>query len=220
MNIDYSICNALKYRSIDLPQGLVIYDIGCQWITHFQKRLNQSRHLSIPQVMELLVAVGKFHLSAHIRECFALYSLNFMYGSGQVDGEILETLWSAFNLISAPARTMTMASRYQLYDDHMRDSNWRKIMGIGKYRHINIFETNFLFSPLVSTLSKKHKKALDGLIDTSTAYAELSAALDSELIVSWQEQERKAQIERGEALRIYDVQLEQGINLFPIPGFK
>jgi len=139
MNIDYAVCNALKYQSTNLPQGLVIYDIGCQWITHFQKRLNESRHLSIPQVMELLVAVGKSYLSAHIRECFVLYSLNFMYGSGQVDGEILETLWSPFNLISAPGRTMSMASRHQLYDDHMRNSNWKKIMGIGLYPFIRTF---------------------------------------------------------------------------------
>jgi hypothetical protein len=83
--------------------------------------------------------VGKFHLSAHIKECFVKYSLNFVQGSGQLDGEILETLWSPFNPISAPARTMSMASRRQLYDDHMRDSNFKKIVGIGKF----IFCTRF-----------------------------------------------------------------------------
>jgi len=62
MNIDYAICNALKYQSFGLPQGLVIYDIGCQWIVNFQKHLKQSHYLSIPQVMELLVAVGNFTL--------------------------------------------------------------------------------------------------------------------------------------------------------------
>ena len=132
MNIDYSICNALKYKSLGLPQALVIYDVGCQWIINFLKRLKESPHLSIPEAMELLVAVGKFHLSAHVRECFVLYSLNFVYGSGQVDGEILETLWSPFNFISASGRTMSMASRRQLYDDHMRDSNWKKIVSIGQ----------------------------------------------------------------------------------------
>jgi hypothetical protein len=132
MNIDYAICNALKYQSFGLPQALVIYDIGCQWITNFLKRLKDSTHLSIPEAVELFVAVGKFHLSAHIRECFVRYSLNFLYGSGQLDGEILETLWAPFNFISAPARTMSMASRHQLYDDYMRDSNWKKLVAISK----------------------------------------------------------------------------------------
>jgi len=35
--------------------------------------------------------------------------------------------------------------------------------------------------------------------------------LDSKLIDTWQMEEQKAQVERGEALRIYDIQLEQGI---------
>jgi hypothetical protein len=131
MNIDYAICNALKYKSYGLLQALVIYDVGCQWIINFLKRLKESRHLSFSEVMTLLVAVGKFHLSAHVQECFVLYSLNFIFGAGQLDGEILETLWTPFNNISKIARTMTMASRRQLYDDHMRDSNWKKIVGIG-----------------------------------------------------------------------------------------
>jgi hypothetical protein len=131
MNIDYSICGALKYQSFGLPQALVIYDIGCQWIINFKRRLAESSHLSIPEDIELFVAVGKFHLTAHVRQCFAQFSLNFLQGSGQVDGEILETLWAPFNFISAPARTMSMASRHQLYDDHMRDSNWKKIVNIG-----------------------------------------------------------------------------------------
>ena len=132
MNIDYAICNALKYNSYGLLEALVIYDIGCQWIINFLKRLKESRHLSVPDVMKLLVAVGKFHLSAHVAECFVKYSLNFIYGSGQLDGEILETLWAPFNSISPSGRTMSMASRRQLYDDHMRDSNWMKLVGIGR----------------------------------------------------------------------------------------
>jgi hypothetical protein len=66
-------------------------------------------------------------------------------------------------------------------------------------------------SPLVSTLRKKFKKATIGFEDTSEAYRELSAALDSSLVESWQKEEQNAQVERGEALRIYDIRLEQGI---------
>jgi hypothetical protein len=49
------------------------------------------------------------------------------------------------------------------------------------------------------------------LKDTGDAYHELSAALDSKLVESWRKGEKRAQVERGEALRIYDIQLEQGI---------
>jgi hypothetical protein len=107
MNIDYSICNALNYNSKGLPSGLVIYDIVCQWWIHFYRRLRESRFLTIPEEMELVTAVGSFHLSAHIPECFVLFSLHFILGVGQLDGEIVETLWAAFNKISSSARAMT-----------------------------------------------------------------------------------------------------------------
>ena len=42
------------------------------------------------------------------------------------------------------------------------------------------------------------------------AYHELSAALDKDLVETWEKEEQKAQAQRGEALRIYDVRLEQG----------
>jgi hypothetical protein len=56
----------------------------------------------------------------------------FLKGAGHIDGEILETLWASFNKISPSARLMTLAHRQELYDDHMRDSNWKKLVGIGK----------------------------------------------------------------------------------------
>jgi hypothetical protein len=132
MNIDYSICNALNYNTKGLPSGLVIYDIGCQWWIHFFRRLRESQFLTIPEEMELVTAVGSFHLSAHIPECFVLFSLHFILGTGQIDGEILETLWLAFNKISPSARAMSAAHRREVYDDHMRDSNWKKLVGICK----------------------------------------------------------------------------------------
>jgi hypothetical protein len=68
----------------------------------------------------------------------------------------------------------------------------------------------------VSSLCKKFEKAVIGLKDTSEAYFELSAALDGKLVKSWQKDEEKAQVKKGEALRIYDVQLEQGKKLLPV----
>ena len=70
----------------------MIYNIVCQWWIHFFQRLSGSRFLSIPEEMELLTAIGSFHLSAHIAECFVLFSLHFILGVRQLDGEIVETL--------------------------------------------------------------------------------------------------------------------------------
>jgi hypothetical protein len=132
MNVDYSICNAINYHSENIETSLIIYDIGCQWCIHFRDRINNSPELSLPEKCRVLTGVGKFHLSAHKLPCFARFSLNFIEGAGQVDGEIMETLWAPFNKISPTARSMSQYHRQEILDDHMRDSNWKKLVGIGE----------------------------------------------------------------------------------------
>lgn len=132
-NIDYSVCQALKYHSVGLDRALVAYDVACQWSVNFHRRVESYDSLSLPSEMEIVPAVGKFHLSAHKPACFPRFSLMFIPGAGHVDGEILETLWAAFNKISPSARAMSLAHRQEVYDDHMRDSNWKKLVGLGKH---------------------------------------------------------------------------------------
>ena len=72
---------------------ITIYDVACQWSIHFQTRVKGSPYLDIPQKMSLVPAVGKWYLGVHVPDCFPKYSLNFVDGIGQIDGEILETLW-------------------------------------------------------------------------------------------------------------------------------
>ena len=52
---------------------------------------------------------------------------------GQLDGEIMETLWATFNKISSSTRVMTAAHQREVYDDHMQDSNWKKLVGMCKF---------------------------------------------------------------------------------------
>jgi hypothetical protein len=132
VNVDYSVVNALNFNSEGLPECLVIYDVMCQYLVNFEKRLQDvSDHIQLDPKMKVLGAVGKFHLSDHVDSCFSLWTLNFMEGSGHIDGEIMETLWSGMNKVSGAARSMSKAHRQETLDDYMRDSNWKKTVGIG-----------------------------------------------------------------------------------------
>jgi hypothetical protein len=91
MNIDYAVCQSLGSMESD-SQVITIYDVACQWHRNFAKRVSTSKYLDLPSDMVLVPAVGKWHLGAHVVECFPKYSLNFIKGVGQVDGEILETV--------------------------------------------------------------------------------------------------------------------------------
>jgi hypothetical protein len=131
MNVDYAICHALTFNTKGLPAGLVIYDVGCQWSINFELRVQNSTTLRLPQGLSWIAAVGKFHLGTHEKDCFAKFSLNFIHGAGQQDGEILETLWAPLNKIAGSVRAMTKASRQEMIDAQMRDSNWKKTTKIG-----------------------------------------------------------------------------------------
>ena len=51
--------------------------------------------------------------------------------AGNIDGEIIETLWAFLNRISGSIRAMATSHRKEVLDDHMNEINWRKTVGMG-----------------------------------------------------------------------------------------
>jgi hypothetical protein len=90
---------------------VAIYDVACQWSRNFRRRIKNNKYLEVPSGLNLIPAVGKWHLGAHVVDCFPKFSLNFIQGVGQVDGEILETLWSITNKVSGTTRAMGKSHR-------------------------------------------------------------------------------------------------------------
>ena len=135
INIDYAVCQSLGYNTGRLKQALIAYDVACQWSIHFDDRVNQSIYLDIPKGLKYTAAVGKFHLAAHCEECFAHYSLNFVEGAGQQDGEVIETLWAALNKAAGSTRAMTQPHRQEMLDAQILDSNWKKHINMGMLLH-------------------------------------------------------------------------------------
>ena len=118
--MDYSVCNGLKYNSAGLRELLLIYDINCQYLVHFDERLQDvSEYLSRDPDTKLFGAIGKFHLADHVDSCFLKWTLNFMKGAGHIDGEIMEMLWSGMNKVSGSARSMSKAHRQETLDDYI-----------------------------------------------------------------------------------------------------
>src|SRR5882724_13444299 len=179
--MDYSICNALAYHTEPMNSALIIYDVACQWSINFHRHVQDSHFLNLPHITDLIPAVGKFHLAAYVPRCFARFSLNFVQGAGQLDGEILETLWSEFNNVSASACSMSKAHRAEVYYDHMRYSNWKKLVGMGKWFPLwHLWITISYMAILALTISKKFQKALEGLSQTRAAFQGLTDSLSEE----------------------------------------
>ena len=90
INMDYSICQALKQFPCH-DEALIIYDICCQWLKHFHEHVSKSDYLDLSDSLEITSAVRKWHLATHIPECFPQFTLNFIEGAAEVEGEIWET---------------------------------------------------------------------------------------------------------------------------------
>ena len=132
--MDYSVCNATHFNSHGFLALLIIYDIACQWCLNFLHRLQNSQYLDLGHWKheDLLYAIGKSHLNTHKPDCFPQYTFNFIRGIGQADGEIMETNCCTFNKVAAFSITMTPSHQAEIYDDHMRDANWKKLVGMSK----------------------------------------------------------------------------------------
>jgi hypothetical protein len=157
--------------------------------------------LELWESLEITPAVGKWHLAAHIKECFYKFSLNF------VEGEIMETLWSVLNEVAGLTQGMSLAHRQEVLDDYMNDSSWRKITQIGMKLLIFIMSRR-LIAVLADTIATKWRRAQDGIKETGPAYEELTDRLDKAWIEDWTRQERVAMKNRGEDLKIYAVASE------------
>lgn len=108
------------------------YDIMCQYWVNLLKRFRLSPLMDIPEDLEIHRGIGLFHVHGHKDDCFAKYAPTYIHGAGLVDGEILETLWSVLNRVSESTRTQATSFRRETLDDHMNDSNWKKLTTIGK----------------------------------------------------------------------------------------
>ncbi|THU86296.1 hypothetical protein K435DRAFT_868422 [Dendrothele bispora CBS 962.96] len=116
------ISDAAKIRTVT-----IIYDIMCQYKVKLHERLAKGG-LTVPSELQLQYMIGKFHLGGHKEDCWAMYTLDLLFGSGRQDGEVLETLWAGLNKSKSTVRAMSGAFRQEFLDDLMQDSNWKKLI--------------------------------------------------------------------------------------------
>jgi hypothetical protein len=210
MNIDYSICQALGHNSCGLHEALIVYDVACQWSIHFEERVDESGYLNLPEGLKYIPAVGKFHLAAHVEGCFAQFSLNFVQGAGQQDGEVLETLWSGLNKAAGSTRAMTKPHRQEMLDAHILDSNWKKHVNMGMVLFDHEKPSMVISQFIVKSLKRKVAKALPAMQESLEVFQELDQSIDPQTRKKWQAQEDMAMEFRGDYLSVYNVKLEKG----------
>jgi len=149
--MDFCLSEAMKYNMDDIKQALLSYDLMCQFWQNLEKCFEGNPYLTFPQAVHILRAIGLFHVHGHVDSCYARFAPTFIPGAGMVDGEILETLWAALNKIADSTRSMSTAHRRETLDDHMNDSNWKKLIALSKLNNA-LYAQYFLTALSRSTL--------------------------------------------------------------------
>ncbi|KAJ6453223.1 hypothetical protein C8R47DRAFT_951488, partial [Mycena vitilis] len=112
---------------------VVSYDIVCQWWKNLVGRL-----IKLPAVVRLAIileitrfVIPKMHIHSHTLACQLMFSLNFLVGVGETDGEGIERPWANIGGVATSTREMGPGSRRDTLDCHWAFWNWFKLIGIG-----------------------------------------------------------------------------------------
>ncbi|KAI6001994.1 hypothetical protein EDD15DRAFT_2192690 [Pisolithus albus] len=200
LNMDYSLTHALSYNMTGIENVLCFYDINCAYMKNLRRRIESSDLLHLPPSLRITAGIGMWHVHGHKKECYTRYSPLFIKGAGWVDGEIIETLWSTLNIVSASTRGMTSPHRQELLDFQMNDSNFMKMIR------------------MADSLSRKLKTARASVVLARDAFERFNKAITPEQQRNWGRQEetallrRKAPTVHAVELRLLEKSPRQGVH--------
>ncbi|KAI6008143.1 hypothetical protein F5J12DRAFT_782381 [Pisolithus orientalis] len=160
--------------------------------------LHANAYISMLDGMWICPGIGLWHVHGHCTECFPQYAPNFIVGAGQVDGEIMETLWSSLNIISPSARCMDTPHWQEVLDFQMNDSNFLKMVRMSM------------------RLKWKLKVAEESYLVVEGRFADLNGNVQPAISQSWGEEAAvalKDQLSMPQAMDIYEVRLQKGFAL-------
>ncbi|KAJ7085995.1 hypothetical protein B0H15DRAFT_923193 [Mycena belliarum] len=130
-NMDYIFASILKHKHAGLRK-LISYDIVCIWMKHLLERLKKlpaNVRIEIVRTM-MRFAIPKMHIHGHTLLCQLLFSLNYLIGCAETDGEGIERPWSTLGAVAASTRDMGPGSRHCVLDCQLGYWNWLKLVGI------------------------------------------------------------------------------------------
>ncbi|KAI6115697.1 hypothetical protein EV401DRAFT_1889400 [Pisolithus croceorrhizus] len=166
--------------------------VNCTYMKNLQRQVDNSTFLEIAPSLRIMAGIRMWHVHGHKKECYARYSPLFIRGSGWVNGEIIETLWSTLNIVSASTRGMTSPHRQELLDFQMNDSNFMKMI------------------QMISSLLQKLKVARAVVTLAREAFDRLNEAVPSSQQENWWRQEEAAlkdHVHDPSVMDIFEIQL-------------
>ncbi|KAF8139331.1 hypothetical protein K438DRAFT_1996130 [Mycena galopus ATCC 62051] len=165
-NMDYITGSILRVHDIRLAK-VWCYDIVCQWWQWVMERLKELPPLVHCEIfLHLFVfVIPKMHIKGHTLPCGVAYSLNYVPGSGQTDGEGIKRPWSNIGGIASSTRIMGPGARHDTIDDHWSHWNWQKLISLAEMlrrRLDNALEQERVQREALETFSAQQRDRVEG----------------------------------------------------------
>jgi len=183
--MDYIILSALL--GITLLRVILTYDIACQWVKNFKKRMieNFPEHMRVPDQTTIDTAIPSWHINGHGASCRQNFCLGYMKGAGRTCGEEVEVSWSHTNPLAPSVREMGPAARHDTLNDHWNGWNFRKIVGFRESNFNIVYcSTNHDCRPGKAFL-KKFREASKMKTKHEHIFKQLSATFSSTIVEEW-----------------------------------
>ncbi|KAJ7185939.1 hypothetical protein C8R46DRAFT_1208043 [Mycena filopes] len=132
-NMDWMFAALMRWKHYKLFK-VVSYDIICQWFKNlFERLMKLPSVVRFPVLMAFMrFVIPKMHIHSHTLACQVLFSLNFLLGAGQTDGEGIERPWANLGGVATSTREMGPGSRRDTLDSHLGYWNWSKVIGLAE----------------------------------------------------------------------------------------
>ncbi|KAF8144424.1 hypothetical protein K438DRAFT_1992779 [Mycena galopus ATCC 62051] len=132
-NMDWIFLSILSHLHPRLRK-IISYDIACQWWKNLKSRVKtMPPRIRLKIVLALMrFVVPKMHIKGYDHDCQTEYSVDYVPGSAQTDGEGIEHPWAHIGGVGSSTKEMGPGSREDTLNGHWGSWNWQKLLGLGE----------------------------------------------------------------------------------------
>jgi hypothetical protein len=125
---NYAFGSIVNHKLREGPHSFgMTYNIWCHWVTNLKTRAPKfPSHIALPDDLDLIGGIPKWHMVGHKPVCAVHYSLNYMPFCGRMDGEGPERFWSYLNETSGSTSEKSPSFRCNSINNIIDSWNFKK----------------------------------------------------------------------------------------------